>query len=68
MRCFKIIEKECTVQDDGSTTATKGQFYVTIAENDLLNVKQQYLHYNVYFISKLFFKNANFKKKCIILL
>jgi len=44
----KIIEKECTVQDDGSTTATKGQFYVTIAENDLLNVKQQYLHYNVY--------------------
>ena len=44
----KIIEKECTIQDDGSTTSTKGMFNVTISENDLLNVKQQYLHYNVY--------------------
>jgi len=44
----KIIEKDCTVQDDGSTTATKGQFTVSLLENDLLNVKQQYLHYNIY--------------------
>jgi len=44
----KIIERDCAVQDDGSTTATKGQFTVTITENDLLNVQQQYLHYNVY--------------------
>lgn len=44
----KIIERECTVQDDGSTTSTKGLFYATFTENDLLNVKQQYLHYNIY--------------------
>lgn len=44
----KIIERDCTVQDDGSTVASKGKFTVTLTENDLLNVKQQYLHYNVY--------------------
>ena len=44
----KIIEKECTVTDDGSTTSTKGLFNVTVTENDLLNVRQQYLHYNIY--------------------
>lgn len=44
----KIIEKDCASQDDGSTTATKGKFTVTITENDLLNVKQQYLQYNIY--------------------
>ena len=44
----KIIEKDCTVQDDGSTLATKGLFTVTITENQLLNIKQQYLHYNIY--------------------
>jgi len=45
----KILEKTCTVQDDGSTTNTKGMFTVTISENDLLNIKQQYLKYNIYF-------------------
>ena len=45
----KILEKSCTVQDDGSTTSTKGMLTVTISENDLLNVKQQYLKYNIYF-------------------
>lgn len=49
----KIIERNCTVQDDGSTLATKGLFTATLTENDLLNVKQQYLHYNVYL------KNSN---------
>jgi hypothetical protein len=42
-----IIERDCVTQDDGSS-ATKGLFTVTITENDLLNVKQQYLRYNVY--------------------
>lgn len=45
----KIIERTCTVQDDGSTTSTKGMLTATITENDLLNVKQQYLKYNIYF-------------------
>lgn len=44
----KIIEKDCTIQDDGSTSTLKGLFEVTILENDLLNIKQQYLHYNIY--------------------
>jgi len=43
----KLIERLTTVTDD-STPATRGMFEVTITENDLLNVKQQYLHYNVY--------------------
>ena len=42
-----ILEKDATVEDDGSTT-TRGKFKVTVTENELLNVKQQYLTYNVY--------------------
>lgn len=44
-----IIERDCTIQDDGSS-ATKGLFTVTITENDLLNIPQQYLSYNVYLV------------------
>ena len=35
------------VEKNGTTSATKGIFTVTITENDLLNIKQQYLNYNV---------------------
>ena len=42
-----ILEKDGTVLDDGSTI-TRGKFTVTVTENELLNVKQQYLKYNVY--------------------
>ena len=42
-----IIEKDATILDDGSTI-TRGKFNITITENELLNVKQQYLSYNVY--------------------
>ena len=42
-----VLEKDGTVLDDGSTV-TRGKFTVTITENDLLNVKQQYLKYNTY--------------------
>jgi len=44
-----IIERDCTVQDDGSSQ-TRGLFEVTITENDLLNVLQQYISYNVYLV------------------
>ena len=44
-----ILERECTVQDDGSS-ATKGLFVATIGDNDLLNLKQQYLKYNIYLV------------------
>jgi hypothetical protein len=42
-----VLEKDGTVLDDGSTIA-RGKFSITISENELLNVKQQYLKYNVY--------------------
>ena len=44
-----IIEHEGIVLDDGSST-TKGLFTVTISENDLLNVQDQFLTYNIYLI------------------
>jgi hypothetical protein len=43
----QIIERSCTVLDDGSTS-TKGQFEVEIFESELINIKQQYLSYNIY--------------------
>jgi len=44
-----ILEKDCTIQDDGSTI-TRGKFKVNITENNLKNVKQQYLSYVVYLV------------------
>jgi len=44
----QVLVYEATIQDDGSTKATKGMFYVTITENDLLNIPSQYLSYVVY--------------------
>jgi translation elongation factor EF-G len=44
----KIIDKKCAVQDDGSSVQGRGMFNVTITENELLNIKEQYLKYNVY--------------------
>lgn len=44
-----IIEHECTVLDDGSTT-TRGLFKATITENDLLNVNSQFVSYVIYLI------------------
>jgi len=43
----KIIERACTVTDD-STTETRGMFEVEITENDLLNIQQQYISFNIY--------------------
>ncbi len=42
-----IIERDCTIQDDGSTV-TRGKFKVIITENDLKNVNQQFLNYVIY--------------------
>jgi hypothetical protein len=44
-----VIERDGVVLDDGSS-ATKGLFTVTITENDLLNLKDQYLSYNIYLV------------------
>jgi len=42
-----VIEKDGTVLDDGGTKK-KGLFSVTLTENELLNIQQQYLNYNIY--------------------
>ena len=44
-----VIEHDGVIQDDGSS-ATKGLFTVTITENDLLNIKSQYLKYTIYLV------------------
>lgn len=44
----KVLEYSATVTDDGSTRDSRGLFEVTITDNDLLGIRQQYLHYNIY--------------------
>lgn len=69
----KVLERECTVTDDGSTVATRGMFEVTFFDNDLLNLRQQYLHYNIYIMSgnnvrTVTYANRNFESAGIIYL
>jgi hypothetical protein len=40
-------DKSLLLEKEGTVTATKGVFTVNVSESDLLNVKQQYLNYNV---------------------
>lgn len=42
-----VIEHDCTVLDDGSTTTTKGKCKVTVKDQDTLNLDQQYLSYAI---------------------
>lgn len=44
----EVINTTGTILDDGSTTSTKGLFKVVIADNDTLNLKDQFLTYTVY--------------------
>ncbi len=44
-----VLEKDAVILDDGSTI-TRGKFKVTLTENELLNLKQQYLSYNIYLV------------------
>ena len=47
-----IIERDGVNLQEGDSTAytKKGLFSITITENDLLNVKDQYLSYNIYLV------------------
>jgi hypothetical protein len=45
-----IIEHDGTLIAGDDSAATRGLFSVTITENDLLNVKQQYLSYNIHLV------------------
>lgn len=46
-----IIEHDGTNVGLDDSSATRGLFEVTVTENDLLNVKSQYLKYNVYLVN-----------------
>lgn len=67
----QVLEKACTVTDDGSTKETRGMFDVLISEDDLLTIKQQYLNYNIYINEDLrsrtlTYANRNFDSSGII--
>ena len=40
-------DKTLLIEINGTVSATKGLFTITISENDLLNIPQQYLGYNI---------------------
>ena len=46
----QIIAHDGTVNQLDDSSASRGLFTVTVTENDLLNVKQQYLRYNIYLV------------------
>ena len=61
-----VIEKNATIQDDGSTIS-RGKFSVVITENELKNLKQQFLSFVVYLVETdgdkvLTYSHSNFKK------
>ena len=65
-----VLEKDGVILDDGSTI-TRGKFKVTVTENELLNLKQQYLSYNVYMQEDdnskvLTYSHGNFNNDAVI--
>ena len=65
-----VLEKDATILDDGSTI-TRGKFKVTVTENELLNLKQQYLSYNIYLVEAdgdkvLTYSQPNFDNDAVI--
>lgn len=45
-----IIERDCDLITGDDSAASRGLFTVTISENDLLNVKDQFLNYSIYLV------------------
>lgn len=65
-----VLEKDGTILDDGSSV-TRGKFTITITENELLNIKQQYLNYNIYMQETdgdkvLTYSHSNFDNDAVI--
>lgn len=65
-----VLEKNGTILDDGSSV-TRGKFTITITENELLNIKQQYLNYNIYLQETdgnkvLTYSHSNFDNDAVI--
>jgi hypothetical protein len=55
-----IIEHTCTLVPGDDSAALRGLFTVTVTENDLLNVKDQFLHYNIYLVDELGAKSLTY--------
>jgi len=45
-----VISHNGTINQIDDSSASRGLFTVTISENDLLNIKSQYLKYNIYLV------------------
>ena len=66
-----IIERDCTLVPGDDSAALRGLFTVTITENDLLNVKDQYFHYNIYLVDttgtkSLTYADSHFNNESVI--
>ena len=48
-----IIEHDGLVLENDDSSLSRGLFSVTITDNDLLNVKQQYLSYNIHLVDNI---------------
>ena len=46
----QVIAHDGVVNQISDSSASRGLFTVTITENDLLNIKKQYLRYNIYLV------------------
>lgn len=65
-----VIDKDCTTLDDGSSTS-RGLFQVTVSENELLSIKQQYFSYIIYLVDSnsqktLTYVNSHFANNGVI--
>lgn len=47
-----VISHDGTAILGDDSAATRGLFSITVTENDLLNIKQQYLSYNIYLVDR----------------
>lgn len=66
-----IIERNCTLVPGDDSAAQRGLFSVTVTENDLLNIKDQFLHYNIYLVDangdkSLTYADAHFSNSSVI--
>ena len=66
----QVLTKTGTIKET-STPLYKGQFTVTVSENDLLNVKEQFCSYNVYMVATsgdktLTYANTHYGAKGVI--
>lgn len=66
-----IIERNCTLVPGDDSAAQRGLFSVTVTESDLLNVKDQFLHYNIYLVDvngdkSLTYADAHFSNSSVI--